>query len=150
MRSFFRVNNLINIDNVYECVYRVQQRKKFDKYAQAAWIANGENKATKADIEPFNIKKLEDNLHDIRKATLLVGVDSFLKITDICTSAGVVLIIEKEFKGTFTHGVTKWLNSDKVMMIISLRGSFADVIWFSLFHEIGHILLHGKKLTIVM
>lgn len=145
LRSFFRVNNLINIDNVYECAYRVQLKKRFDKYAQAAWIANGENKAIKTDIEPFNKKLLEDSLHDIRKATLLDGVDSFSKIIEICAKAGVVLIIEKEFKGTFTHGVAKWLSSDKVMIIISLRGSFSDMIWFSLFHEIGHILLHGKR-----
>jgi HTH-type transcriptional regulator/antitoxin HigA len=28
---------------------------------------------------------------------------------------------------------------------MSIRGKWADVFWFSLFHEIGHILLHPKK-----
>jgi HTH-type transcriptional regulator/antitoxin HigA len=28
---------------------------------------------------------------------------------------------------------------------MSTRGKWADIFWFSLFHEIGHILLHQKK-----
>src|SRR6185312_14939182 len=24
-------------------------------------------------------------------------------------------------------------------------GAYADIFWFNLFHEIGHLLLHGKK-----
>ncbi|MBN2852783.1 MAG: HigA family addiction module antidote protein [Clostridia bacterium] len=145
LRSFFRVNNLININNVYECAFRVQQKKQFNQYAQAAWIANGENEAIKADIVPFNKKKFEGCIQEIKKATLMDGIDSFKKIKEICANVGVALIIEKELNGTFTHGVTKWLTPDKVMIIISLRGSFSDVIWFSLFHELGHALLHGKK-----
>ncbi|MEK7112807.1 MAG: ImmA/IrrE family metallo-endopeptidase, partial [Patescibacteria group bacterium] len=27
----------------------------------------------------------------------------------------------------------------------SLYGSFLDIFWFNLFHEIGHLVLHGKK-----
>jgi len=30
---------------------------------------------------------------------------------------------------------------------MSLRGSWSDTVWFSLFHEIGHILLHDKRVT---
>jgi HTH-type transcriptional regulator/antitoxin HigA len=28
---------------------------------------------------------------------------------------------------------------------MSIRGKYADIFWFSLFHEIGHLLLHRKK-----
>jgi HTH-type transcriptional regulator/antitoxin HigA len=27
---------------------------------------------------------------------------------------------------------------------MSLRGRWADIFWFSLFHELGHLLLHGR------
>jgi len=28
---------------------------------------------------------------------------------------------------------------------LSSRGKFEDLLWFTFFHEAGHILLHGKK-----
>lgn len=30
---------------------------------------------------------------------------------------------------------------------MTIRGSWADIFWFSLFHELGHILLHDKRHT---
>ena len=29
--------------------------------------------------------------------------------------------------------------------MMTIRGSWADIFWFSLFHEIAHILLHDKR-----
>lgn len=31
--------------------------------------------------------------------------------------------------------------------MMTIRGSWADIFCFSLFHELGHILLHGKRQT---
>ena len=30
---------------------------------------------------------------------------------------------------------------------MSIRGRWADIFWFSLFHEIGHIVLHDRRHT---
>ncbi len=30
-------------------------------------------------------------------------------------------------------------------MLLTIRGKWADIFWFSLFHEIGHILLHSRQ-----
>ena len=32
---------------------------------------------------------------------------------------------------------------------MSLRGSWADIFWFSLFHELAHVLLHSKRHTFI-
>ena len=40
---------------------------------------------------------------------------------------------------------TRWLNSDKALVQLSIRYPWADVFWFSLFHEIGHLLLHDRS-----
>ncbi|OQX86673.1 hypothetical protein B6D60_05685, partial [candidate division KSB1 bacterium 4484_87] len=36
---------------------------------------------------------------------------------------------------------------NKAVLMLTIRGSWADIFWFSLFHEIGHILLHGKQIV---
>jgi hypothetical protein len=50
-----------------------------------------------------------------------------------------------ELKGCRATGVTQWLTSEKALIQLSLRYKSDDHLWFTFFHEIGHILLHGKK-----
>jgi len=33
--------------------------------------------------------------------------------------------------------------------MMTLRDGWADIFWFSLFHELGHILLHGRNTVIL-
>ena len=33
----------------------------------------------------------------------------------------------------------------KAVLMMTIRGKWADVFWFSLFHELAHILLHDKR-----
>jgi Zn-dependent peptidase ImmA (M78 family) len=42
-------------------------------------------------------------------------------------------------------GATWWINANKAVIQLSLRYKTDDQLWFSFFHEAGHILLHGKK-----
>lgn len=42
-----------------------------------------------------------------------------------------------------------WLTQDKAAIILSLRYRWADVFWFTFFHEAAHLLLHSKKRTFI-
>jgi hypothetical protein len=44
---------------------------------------------------------------------------------------------------------TRWLSPDKAMVALSLRHRRNDIFWFTLFHELCHVLRHSKKETIV-
>ncbi len=46
-------------------------------------------------------------------------------------------------------GATSWLSSDRALIALSLRHKTNDHLWFTLFHEAGHIFKHGKKATFV-
>ena len=63
----------------------------------------------------------------------------------LLAECSVVLILLPHFQKTYAHGATFWLGPDKAVLLMSIRGKWADIFWFSLFHEIGHILLHQKK-----
>ena len=41
-------------------------------------------------------------------------------------------------------GATRWINDTPIVQL-SNRYKRYDIFWFNFFHEIGHILLHGKK-----
>jgi Zn-dependent peptidase ImmA (M78 family) len=63
----------------------------------------------------------------------------------LCAEAGVVIVFAKELPNLRTSGATWWFNSDKAVIQLSLRYKSNDQLWFSFFHEAGHILKHGKK-----
>ncbi len=48
---------------------------------------------------------------------------------------------------TYLHGATFWMGQNKAVLMLTIRGGWADIFWFSLFHEIGHLLLHGKQMV---
>ncbi len=46
-------------------------------------------------------------------------------------------------------GVTRWLTPEKVGVALSGRFKKDDHFWFTVFHELRHVLLHGKRLTFI-
>jgi Zn-dependent peptidase ImmA (M78 family) len=63
----------------------------------------------------------------------------------ICAQAGVAVVFVPELPGTHLYGATRWLGTKKALIQLSLRGKSDDQLWFTFFHEAGHILLHEKK-----
>ena len=53
--------------------------------------------------------------------------------------AGVVLIVLPNLKSSGINGATKKIGR-KVLLMVNDRRHYADTFWFTLFHEIGHIL----------
>ena len=66
--------------------------------------------------------------------------DGFLDLLRVAfLEAGVVFVILPNLKGSKTNGATKRVNG-RVMLMVNDRRMSADTFWFTLFHEIGHIL----------
>ena len=63
----------------------------------------------------------------------------------LCAKSGVAVIFTPELPKTRISGATRWLNANKALIQLSLRYKTDDHLWFTFFHEAGHILLHGKK-----
>ena len=66
--------------------------------------------------------------------------DSFYPlIKEAFRKAGVILVIMPHMKGSKINGATKKIN-DKIMLMVNDRRLYSDTFWFTLFHEIGHIM----------
>jgi len=68
-------------------------------------------------------------------------------LRDWCAKAGVAVVFVRELPGTRSHGVARWLSPEKALIQLSTRYKSDDQIWFSFFHEAGHISLDGKKIA---
>ena len=111
----------------------------------AAWIRMGEVAAEKAVRAPYDAKKFRAALEAIRLLTTKPAAVWQPKLAELCAAAGVVVVFVPEIPRAGVSGVTKWLSSEKAMIILSLKYKRDDQFWFSFFHEACHVLRHGKK-----
>lgn len=150
LKRFFNVAKLVQIPQVriYQPAFRVSNHGKISHESIATWIQAARIKAKDIETDIFNKKKLKDNLDELKSSMNLNDIsDSLEKVQKILNSCGVALVLLPHFKNTKIHGATFWLDNDKAVIAMTLRGSFSDMFWFSFFHEVGHILLHPKRQT---
>jgi HTH-type transcriptional regulator/antitoxin HigA len=148
MLNFFGVVSLENVieKNIFVGVqYRISSKKNHSKEAVTAWLRKGVLEAQKIQTDDFNEKKLKESISDIKKLMFSCPNEFLPKLTKILSDCGVALVILKNLKNVPINGVTRWISPDKALIQMSIRGKYADIFWFSLFHEIGHLLLHRKK-----
>jgi len=151
LQRFFGVTSLRNITDLrrYQAAFRSARRKRSPE-ALTAWLRIGEVKGQKTVCAPFDINKLERTLQELRSLTLRAPEQFEPELHKILADAGVVLVLAPHLSKTYAHGATFWLGRDKAVLMLTLRGSWADIFWFSLFHELGHILLHLSKQEVIL
>jgi HTH-type transcriptional regulator/antitoxin HigA len=129
----------------FKPIYR--QSKAFINKPEAcsAWLRRGELQTREIDCAPFDREKFKSALGDIRLLTRKEPEQFETKTVRMCADAGVAVVFTSQIKGAPIYGVTRWLSAEKAMIQLSFRGKFEDLLWFTFFHEAGHILFHGKK-----
>ena len=116
------------------------------KYSLAAWIRIAEIQSNDIKTEKINRKRLIKLLPRIRELTQLDPEMFYDELVDLLSSCGIALVLANHITGTGIHGVT-FINNKKNKLIIqlSVRRRFADTFWFTLFHEITHIVLDESE-----
>ena len=95
------------------------------------------------DISKFNKNKLESTIPYILSLTEM-GDDFFPLLEKCLYECGVHLIVMPNLKGSKVNGATKKVNHH-ILLMISNRNTNSDSFWFTLFHEIAHLIKHSRK-----
>lgn len=112
----------------------------------SVWLRKGEIEGEKISCKPFDKDLLIESLPKIRSLTLEHDPETFIpQLTDLCASFGVAAVFVKGFTGVPVYGASYWLTPEKALIQLSLRGKTSDILWFTIFHELGHVLKHSKK-----
>jgi len=110
------------------------------------WLRQGELEAEMVETQPWDASRLEDRVGAITKLSLISRPSRFLpKLRALCAEAGVAVVVVKTPRGCPASGATRRIASDKTMLLLSFRHLSDDHFWFTVFHEIGHLLLHGDN-----
>lgn len=145
--SFFSVSNK---DSFYS-YYKVQQPhyrlSNFDNksvYIVASWLRQGQIQAEEFKAPEFNKSKALKAIPGLLDIMMENSPEFFHKLQAACLAVGIKLIYTPCLKSLKVHGCTRWIDSAPVVQVSNLLKR-DDIFWFTFFHELGHIILHGKR-----
>lgn len=140
-RKFFEVTSLSVIGNpaITNIACRRLNISEKGDFALLAWAQEARKEARSICTKPIDLKKLNDILPLIRKMTLQEPQEFCEKLQKTMADCGIALVFLPHIGGSFLHGAT-FLEGNKIVMGLTVRGKDADRFWFSLFHEIWHVL----------
>jgi hypothetical protein len=113
--------------------------------ALSAWLRRGEIEARQVECRPYNKKQFQRLLTQARTLTLDPPEVFVPKLVELGAVSGVAVVFVPQLPKARVSGATRWLTPRKALIQLSLRYKTDDHLWFSFFHEAGHILLHSKK-----
>lgn len=125
--------------------YRRSAANRPDGPKLATWLALAERQhEVLRDVPPFDRDRLEQAIPRLRRLTIEEPLPALESAQKILRESGVVLCLVPPVPGLGIHGATRWLRGTPVIQLSLLRKS-DDEWWFTLFHEIGHVLMHGES-----
>lgn len=143
--DFFGVNTLGAVVETEAAAYRLSRSRRAQPEPLAAWLRKGALDAQQIRTQPFNEQRLLDLLPELRHVTRTRPEEFLPRVKQELAACGVALVMLRHLPKTHVHGATRWLTPEKVAVQLNLRGSWADIFWFTLFHELGHVLRHGRR-----
>lgn len=146
---FFQVSSKEAWEKFYfeqelQVVFRISLRNTENPYAIAAWLRGGELLAERINAPSFDRNALKAALPEIKALMVQQPDNFFYQLQAICLRAGVKVVFTPCLPKTRISGATRWINGTPIIQL-SCRYKRNDSFWFTFFHEVGHILKHGKK-----
>ena len=142
LRKYFEVVELSLLENTQ--ITRIACRRlaitEKGDFALLAWAQKAKLMARNIKTAPINIKGLINVIPQIRRMTILKPEEFCPQIKSLLAEYGIALVFLPHLKGSFLQGAS-FMDGNKIVVGLTARGKDADKFWFSLFHELAHIVL---------
>jgi HTH-type transcriptional regulator/antitoxin HigA len=146
--KFFGVSNSLSWERIWlnpDATFRKSRAFSTSPEFVSTWLRIGELKGQQIECEPYSERAFKESLKKIRSLTQLSFTAAAKELIPLSASAGVAVVFVPSLPKTRVYGASKWLNKKKALIQLSDLYKTDDMIWFSFFHEAGHILLHKKS-----
>lgn len=142
LRKVLRISNLVNLkDMINVGAFRIASNAAVNPYVLGAWIRlcqmAGENSSI---ASPFELNRIDSLVTEIKQIMLKNNANIQADLKVLLKKYGIDFAVVKNFRGAPVQGYLSQKNNGTYQMVLTIRGSFADIFWFSLFHELGHIV----------
>ena len=150
LREFLQISDLTSIPQItYNAAYRAQltSNVKVDPFVLFAWQRLCEKETENIPVRrPLDKNLLRANIENIKKLMFDGINEGIQKLQGILAECGIAFQVVKNFRGAPVQGFIKMTTEGRMILCLTIRGKRADRFWFTLFHEIAHVL-HGDYKT---
>ena len=125
--------------------YRHSPSFTSDEPALATWLRLAELDAEQQRCADYSQAGFRQALEHVRRLTRAPVIQAIEDARSLLNDAGVSLCLVKPLPKMRLSGAAWWLSPRRPVVALSARHKSDDHLWFSLFHEAAHLLLHSKK-----
>lgn len=131
--------------NKVSCLYR--KRDDASDAIVSLWISRVKHIAS-LFIATNSLKSFEGLSKDelIELAQMSHDEKAILKLESILMAKGIILVLEPSIAGLKLDGCVYINETGHAIVALSLRFNRLDNFWFTLMHELAHLVLHADKL----
>lgn len=153
--NFFGVSSLAQWQGRYENAFQHAAFRRSTAYASCelattTWLRQGEIETQHDKVADWSPSVLKQQIAHFRRLTWYKSPALFVpKLKELLAAAGVKFAIVRAPKGCPASGAVRILSDETPHIQLSFRYLADDQFWFSLFHEVAHLLLHYDKMPIV-
>lgn len=116
----------------------------YNPYAISVWLRKGELQSKEIVTDQFDKIKFKEKLEGIRLKDGKSQNFSFERLQKICAESGVALVQTPNIAKAPIKAAARWIHKKPVIQL-SNKFHSDNEFWMIFFHEVAHILLHGKK-----
>jgi len=130
-----------HIENKLAGAFRTTARPQ-NALTLLAWLNSARKKAgPKKTGRSFNRKAIEAEVDNFKYLTN--EEDGPIKVINILWNNGVRVIHHANLKKISVDGAAFWIDEETPIVVLSFHLKRLDNFWFTLMHELGHILIDG-------
>ena len=142
LRKVLQISNITTLKEMIPTgAFRMAGNAAVNPNVLGAWIRlcqlAGNDKTISAKFEK---KYTNDLIQEIKSIMCCKNAELQRDLKNVMEKYGIDFSVVKNFRGAPVQGYISQQNDGIYQMVLTIRGAFADIFWFSLFHEIGHIV----------
>ncbi|MBB1515004.1 ImmA/IrrE family metallo-endopeptidase [Tessaracoccus sp. MC1679] len=150
LMSFFDVGApeaLVPANLLPQVAFHQTQAFDAEMASLATWLRLAKLAAVEEPLaHKYQASLLQEALPEIRAMSMRLVAEP-MAFVECLAQAGVQVVVQPEIKGCRAYGATFWL-ADQPVIVLSARGKKDGPLWFTLFHELGHVLRHPLALCV--
>lgn len=126
--------------------YRSSSAHQPDPVTRAVWIRKTEIEATKLSIGEWSPARALAQVGSLRALTRVRDPEKFVpELQTVAASFGVAVVIVRPPMGAALSGAAFEAADGRKVIALTARHLSDDHFWFTLMHELGHLVLHAGE-----
>ncbi len=147
--KFFKVASPQQWSHIYNnssIAFKIELKHTTEPEAISSWLRLGEIWADKMSVVTFDKKLIRERLEEIQILSYETPANWLNTLQTICAECGIALVYSPSISKAPIYGASRWIKNNNTPLIqLTDRRKDNNAFWFSFYHELGHVLLHGKK-----